>query len=30
MRGEKGGEPTKREKHPLPLRNPKSCIPSSF
>jgi hypothetical protein len=30
MREEKGDSQPKREKHPLPLRNPKSCIPSSF
>jgi len=29
MREEKGGSHTRREKHPLPLRNAKSCIPPS-
>jgi hypothetical protein len=27
MREEKRGQPAKRRKHRLPLRNPKSCIP---
>jgi len=30
MREEKGGNQPRREKRPLPLRNPKSCIPSFF
>jgi len=30
MREEKGGNKPRREKCPLPLRNPKSCIPPSF
>jgi len=30
MREEKGGRQPRREKDPLPLRNPKSCIPPSF
>jgi len=29
IREEKGGSQTRREKRPLPLRNPKSCIPPS-
>jgi hypothetical protein len=27
MREEKGGSQPRRKKHPIPLRNPKSCIP---
>jgi hypothetical protein len=30
MREEKGGSQPIGEKHPLPLRNPKSCILPSF
>ena len=30
MREEKGGSQPRREKRPLPLRNPKSCILPSF
>jgi len=30
MREEKRGRLERREKHPFPLRNPKSCIPPSF
>jgi hypothetical protein len=30
MREEKGGGQPRGEKCPLPLRNPKSCIPPSF
>jgi hypothetical protein len=29
MREEKGGSQPRREKRPLPLRNPKLCIPPS-
>jgi len=30
MREEKGGSQPRREKRPLPLKNPKLCILSSF
>jgi hypothetical protein len=30
MREEKGGSQPRGEKHPPPLRNPKSCISPSF